>query len=240
MPRLNNGLEVLKGISKVEMFSIVSTTPGDTVTTAVLAKLGASIGVLAITNFAAADPVFIIGDGGVELNAIGTPNATMPLKYKAALPQSAGARLVEAVARNLGHVTGAGVQYSASLQLTPIDAATSVTPIAYQRGAGELSASLALRGLNNLNIQTAHGIDEGESGAGTEADPYQIVVGGVDLGTHGIQCMRVHGYRFDGKLVIWDYLNITIEVQAQINKGGSTPAEIPLKVKMDTMVQRIW
>ncbi len=239
MPRLNNGLEVLKGISKVEMFSIVA-AGGDTVTTAALAKLAATIGVSAIDDFTIADPVFIIGDGGVELNAIGAPNVTMPLKYKAALAQSEGARIVEAVARNLGHVTGAGVQYSASLQLTPIDAATSVTPIAYQRGAGELSASLALRGMNNLNMQTAHGVDEGESGVGSEADPSQIVIGGLDLGSHGIQCMRVHGYRFDGKIVMWDYLNIVIEVQAQINKGGTTPAEVPIRVKMDTMVQRIW
>jgi hypothetical protein len=239
MPRLNNGLEVLKGISKVELFSIAA-TPGDTVTTEALAKLAATVDVTSATGFTSGDPVFIIGDGGVELNAVGTPATEMPLKFKAAIAQSIGARFVEAVARNVGHVTGAGVQYSASLQLTPIDAATSVTPIAYQRGSGELSASLALRGMNNLNMQLAHGVDEGETGVGSEADPSQIVIGGIDLGTHGIQCMRVHGYRFDGKIVLWDYLNITVEVQAQINKGGTTPAEIPLRVKMDTMVQRIW
>ncbi len=240
MPRLNNGLEVLKGISKVEAFSIVSATPGDTVTTADLAKGGATIGVSAITNFSAADPVFIIGDGGVELNKIGTPNLTMPLAWKAAIAQTAGARFVEAVARNLGHVDANGVQYGASVQLTPIDAATSVTPIGYQRGLGELTASMGLRGWNNLNMQFAHGVDESESGAGSAADPYQIIIGGTDLGTHATQCLRVTGYRYDSKTVTLDFNNITIEVQLRTNIGGNQPAVLPVSLKFDTLVQRIW
>jgi hypothetical protein len=240
MPRLNNGLEVLKGISKVEAFQIVTSTPGDTVTTAALAVGDATIGVSASTNFTAADPIFIIGDGGVELNKIGTPNATMPLGFKAALAQSAGARLVEAVARNLGHIDNNGVQYSASVALTPIDAATSVTPIGYQRGVGELTAQFGLRGWNNLNFQFAHGVDESESGVGSSADPTQIVIGGSQLGTHSTMCCRVTGYRYDGKTVTQDFLNVTIEVQVRTNIGGSTPAVLPVSMKFDNVVQRIW
>lgn len=241
MPRLNNGLEILKGISKIELFSLATGTIGDTVTTEQLAQNAADVDVSAMTNFTAADPVFIIGDGGLELNAIGTPATTpMPLKYKAALPQSTGARLVEAVGRNIGHVTEAGVQYAANLALTPINASTSITPLAYQRGQGELRANWALRGFNNLNWQIIHGQEEGEGGAGTAADPHQVVVSGQTLGTHGLLCARIHGYRFDGKLVMQDYLNCTIEVQATVNLGGTTPAELPMAVRFDAMVQRIW
>lgn len=241
MPRQNNGLEILKGLSKIELFSLATGTIGDTTTSEAIALLAADVDVAAITNFTANDPVFIIGDGGLELNAIGTPATTpMPLKFKAALAQSSGARLVEAVARNIGHVTEAGVQYSANLVLTPINAATSVTALAYQRGQGELRANWALRGFNNLNWQTIHGQEEGESGAGTAADPHQVIVSGQTLGTHGLLCARIHTYRFDGKIVTQDYLNCTIEVQATVNLGGTTPAELPMAVRFDAMVQRIW
>ena len=240
MPRLNNGLEVLKGISKVELFSLASGTRGDTTSTSALAKGAALVALTAITNFTANDPVFIIGDGGLELNQIGTPATNMPLKYKAAIAQGAGARVVEAVARNVGHIDNSGVQYSATVQLTPIDAATSVTPIAQQRGAGELTATFNLRGFNNLNFQLAHGVEEGEDGTGTEADPHQVYVGGTELGTHGLLCARVTGYRFDGKTVTQDYLNAIIEVNARTNFGGSTPAVLPVSMKFDGVIQRIW
>lgn len=240
MPRLNNGLEVLKGISKVEAFSIVGSSPFDTTTTADLAVLAATIGVTAITNATAADPIMIIGDGGVELNKLGTPNLTMPLGWKAAIAQSSGARMVEAVGRNLGHIDASGVQYSANMQLTPIDAATSVTPIAYQRGLGELSAKFNLRGFNNQNWQFIHGVEESESGAGTQSDPYQSVIGGQSLGTHGLLCIRVTGYRFDSKTVTQDYCNVTMDVQVNTNIGGNTPAVLPASMKFDHVIQRIW
>lgn len=240
MPRLNNGLEILKGLSKIELYSLVTTTPGDTVTTAPLAAGASTIDVSAITNFTAGDSIFLIGDGGMELNAVGAPNATMPLKFKAALAQGTGARMVEAVARNIGHVTEAGVQYSANVQLTPINASTSVTPLNYQRGAGELRANWALRGWNNLNWLLAHGQDETETGAGTAIDPWQALVSGQTLGTHGLMCARIHTYRFDGLVVTQDFLNITVEVALQSALGGTAPAELPMAVRFDAAVQRIW
>lgn len=240
MPRLNNGLEILKGISKVEKFIIQPTSPGDTTTTAALAVGAATIGVGATTNFTAQDPVFIIGSGGVELNKIGTPNATMPLGFKAAVAQDAGARFVEALAINLGHVDENGVEYNATLGLTPIDAATSATPLGYQRGTGEFSARMGLRGMNNLNMQLAHGADEAEIGAGSAADPHQVAIGDTELGSHGITCLRVTGVRRDLKTVTWDFLDCTVEVQVRTTLGGRTPAVVPVGVKFARLVQRIW
>lgn len=240
MPRLNNGLEILKGMSKIEVFQAVTTSPGDQAITDPVALADATVTVAAITAFSANDPVFIIGDGGVELNAIGTPATTMPLLFKAAVAQSAGARLLEAVARNIGHVDENGVQYSATLALTPIDAATSITPLAYQKGSGELSASFGLRGHNNLNMQLAHGSDEGEIGTGVLADPHQVALGSLELGTHSLMCVRVTGYRFDLKTVTQDYLNCTIDVQVRSNFGGRTPGVLPVAMKFERVVQRIW
>jgi hypothetical protein len=239
MPRQNNGLEILKGISKVEAFSIVP-SGGDTVTEAAIALGAASVAVDDETDFTNGDPIFIIGDGGLELNKVGVPNATMPLGFKAAVAQGVGARMVEVVARNLGHVDENGVSYNASLQLTAIDAATSATPLAYMRGAGELSAQFNLRGFNNLNFQLAHGVDELEGGAGTSADPYQVSVGGTEIGTHGLICLRVTGYRFDLKTVTRDFLNCTMEVAVREQLGGRTPGVTPISVKFDRVVQRIW
>jgi hypothetical protein len=239
MPRLNNGLEIFKGLTKVEAFSIVA-GGGDTTVADPIAIGDADADVAAITNFTALDPVFIIGDGGVELNKIGTPATTMPFGYKVAVAQGAGARVVEVVARDLGHVEENGVQYGASLQLSPVDAATSATPLAYIRGAGELNAKLSLRGFNNLNWQLIHGANEGESGAGSAADPYQIAIGSQELGAHGILCLRMTGYRFDLSIVTQDYLNCTVEVAVNSALGGRTPAVLPLGVKFERMVQRIW
>lgn len=240
MPRLNNGLEILKGVSSIEIFQIASGTIGDTTVTGVLTVGDASAAVAALTNFTEADPVFIIGDGGVELNKLGTPDLTMPFGFKIGVAQGAGARLVEAVGRNLGHVDENGFNYSASLQLTPIDAATSATPLGYQRGSGELSVKFGLRGFNNLNWQFIHGSDEGESGAGTLADPHQVAVGSLELGSHGIICARVTGYRFDLKTVTQDYLNATVEVAVNTTLGGRTPAVLPASLKFERVIQRIW
>lgn len=241
MPRLNNGVEVLKGVSKVELFSIAPTTPGDTLLTTALTKGDDKAVIASATNFADGNPLFIIGDGGFELNAVdGSPATDLPLKFKAAYDQSVGARVVEAVGRNIGHIDNSGVQYSGTMALTPIDAATSVTPIAYQRGAGALGATFNLRGFNNLNFQLAHGVDEGEDGAGTAADPHQVAIGGTALGTHGLLCARVTGYRFDGKTVTQDYCNVTVEVAVRTNFGGSTPAVLPVTLRFDGVVQRIW
>ena len=240
MPRLNDSTQLFKSISTLEVFRLATATPGDTITTAALAAAAPSVSVSATTSFASADPVFIIGDGGVELNACGTPALAMPLKYKAAFAQSTGARFVEAIGVNLGYLSEAGATFSPSQSLTAILSANSATPLNYITGSAELSATFELLAFSGLNLHTMLGITEAETGVGTAADPYQYVVGGANIGTQGTQCFRLTGVLHSLQNFHLDFLNARIEVGGQMTFNRSAPAVYPVTIKFTNMVKRQW
>lgn len=241
MPRLNNGLEVLKGISKIEAFSPLATTPFDQNTTVAIVAQDSTFTVAATTNATAGDPILISGDGGSELNEIkATVNVVMPVKWKLLTAQSIGARALEMVARTLGHVDTGGVKIDNSLQLIDVDAATSAVAIAQIRGAGALKASFNLRGWNTQNWLFAHGSDESETGVGSAADPYQSLINGFIIGTHGTLALRVTGSRVDLKTVTWDFCGVTMEVKVSTSLGAKEPATLPVAFSYTSLIQRIW
>ena len=243
MPRRNNGLEVFSRLVSIEKFTLVpSGTPGDTVTTAPIAAGAGTAALTAQTNFSLNDPVFIIGSGGFELNAIKGPlAASMPLAYKTAFAHAVGARVVEARRIDLGHLDESGVTFGGSVQLNPVNASTSKVPIAYIAGAGDLTASFNLRGYNNLNLQTIFGIDEEEAGTGTADDPYQVGLSGESIGTHGLQAYRVRGVLTDGVTnVIVDFCGAQVQVNANVALGGQGGAALGVSIKYSNLIQRIW
>lgn len=240
MPRLNDGTQLFKSISTLEAYRLATATPGDTITTASLAAGASSVSVSATTSFASADPVFIIGDGGVELNACGTPALAMPLKYKAAFAQSAGARFVEAISVGLGYLSEEGASFSPSQSLSAILSANSATPLNYISGIAELSVSFGLLAFTGLNLHTMLGITEAETGAGTSADPYQYVVGGANIGTQGTQCFRLTGVLHSLQNFHMDFLNARVEVGGQVTMNRGAPAVYPVTIKFTSMVKRQW
>jgi hypothetical protein len=240
MPRLNDNTQIFKSVSTLDVYRLATVTPGSTVTTAALAVSASVCSVSATTSFASADPVFIIGDGGVELNACGAPAVAMPLQYKAAFAQSAGAQFVEAVKTPLGYLSEDGVSFSPSQSLNAILSANSATPLNYISGIAELSVSFGLLAFSGLNLQTILGITESEIGAGTPTDPYQVSVGGASIGTQGVQCFRLTGLLHSLQNFHMDFLNARVEVSGQTTMNRSGPAIYPCTIKFTSMVKRQW
>jgi len=238
MPRINNGGELFKQLDSIEKY--VQVAGGDQTATSAVVTGVTLVTVGATTSFASADPVFIIGDGGFELNEItGTPATAMPLKWKTQFAQSVGARLLEAQKIVLGDIGQDGVQLTPSQQLTAIFSAISSVPIAQIASPVELQATFGLLGWNNLNLQTFFGITEGETGAGTAADPYTAMVGEANINNAGYQAFRFTGKLFDGRTVMVDLLDARIQVSGSIQFNRQSPAILPVTLKFNNLIQRI-
>lgn len=225
MPRQNDGTELVRKLTGIDLYRIASGTIGDTTTSGAVAKGAATVGVAGITNFTVGDPALLIGDGGMELiTAIGTPNVTMPItNQKIEFAQSAGARFVEAVKVPLGKIESGGFNFSLSRSLTAIESAQDDPPIAYEDGTLELSGGFGLLGFNPENLQLVAGVVESISGAGTSADPYQGALGTVGQSLLSNIVFRVSFLRQDGKTGHIDCLNARINASGgvQIGKGGN-------------------
>lgn len=242
MPRTGNGNEFFQYLTGVKALRIATGTFGDTTTSAALAGGGtdSTVEVAASTNFTAADKCFIIGSGGTEIVTIGTPATTMPFTIKPVFAHDSGARLVEAVESDFGHIEESGVNFGGSLTLTAVNSAISRTPVFYSSQPGELTGSFALLGYNNQNIAAACGATESETGAGTEADPYTFGVGQTTLGSQGTQTFVFEGTTKGGDIVEVYLNDAQVEVNFQVNMGASTWGGIPLAFKYTSLVSRIW
>lgn len=240
MPRLGTGSELFKYLTSVTKY-VVTTSGGDTTTAEAIVVDAEDVNVTAITNFTAADVCMIDGSGGTELVTIGTPATTpMPVTRPFAIAQDSGARFVEMTAASLNHIAEGGVQFGGSLTLTEIKAATSRTAIAFIADAAVLTWTIPVLGFNLLNLQAAFGATEGEQGAGTVADPHQVVIGPDTVGTQGIHCYRCLGVRHDGKIVEVDFLDCTVEVNTNITIGAPNPDGMTITGKAGTITGRIW
>lgn len=240
MPRLNDGTELFRYLTDLSVYRITAGGGDQTLTTS--AAVGATaVTVGATTSFANNDFVMLQGSGGTELNQVSGSVATaMPLKYKVAIAQNAGARLVEATGASLGHLEDAGPVMSASQQLTSIFSSISRGAIQYIYQPGEMSVDFGLLGFNILNLQTWLGITESETGAGTAADPYQGALVGSVFGTQTLQCLRFTGVRHDAKNVLIDCNDVKIVANGQINLSGKDKAPTPCSAKFTSCVVRIW
>lgn len=225
MPRQNDGTELIRKLTAIDLYRVQSGTIGDTVTTGATLKAAAVVAVTAITNFTAADPAFLIGDGGFELfTAIGTPNVSMPItNQKVEFAQAVGARFVEAVRVPLGKIEAGGFNFSLSRSLTAIESAQDDSPIGYEDGVLELSGGFGLLGFNPENLQLVAGVVESITGAGTSADPFQGALGGPANSTLANIALRVSFVRQDGKVGHIDCLNARINASGgvTIGKGGN-------------------
>lgn len=239
MPRSNTGAELFKQLDSVEKY--ISAAAGDQVISAAVATGVTLVTVAGSTSFASADPVLIIGDGGVELNEItGAPSTAMPLKYKTQFAQSAGGRLLEMTKIIVGDIEQGGVVISPSQQLTSIYSAIASVPIAAIASPVEMSATIPLLGWNNLNLQTFFGITEAESGTGTAADPYTMNVGESNVNGVGYQAFRLTGKLFDGRTVLIDLIDARVQIGGSMTFNRQTPAVIPVTIKFNNLIQRIY
>ena len=241
MARQNDNTELIKRLVSVEMVLPQTGTVFDQTTAGSTAKNNATITVPAITNATAADPVFIIGANGQEVNKLGTPATTMPLSFKTAFLHPAGARVLEAQIIPLGRVEVNGFTLSPSQSETLIEAADTDTAVQTIKGTLELSYSFALLGANAQNLLNALGFDDNETGVGSAVDPRQSTVGDANAASLGIVAFRLTLLRFDLKTVTLDFTNCSVAPQGAIQMGAkSGVASVPFSGKCSYIVRREW
>lgn len=241
MPRTNSGLEIYKALNSVTKYIEAAGTHGSTTLSAPSAVGDATVTVAATTSFTAADPCFITGGAGTELVTIGTPNTTMPLAQPTLLVHPSGAQLIEAQAIALGHIDENALDFGGSVGAQLVRAATSRIPIATIAEPGEFSFSFNLLGWNNLNLQAAFGVPEGEDGTGTSSDPYGAGIHGSNIGTQSaLQAFRFVGVNNNSQTIQLDLCGCTVEVSVQAKLGGTTPGVLTLAGSYTNLFQRIW
>lgn len=233
---------IIKSLTSIDLYQIQPTTPGDTTTTAALARGAATIPVAAITNFATTEPIFIVGDGGTELNTInGAPSGlnivpAQPL----ALAQASGARVVEAIKYVLGHIAEGSARLTGSSTVVPIPAATASVPIGFLSTGGALGFAIAGLSFDSRILNLAYGQDQLETGAGTSGDPWTMVASQLSVGTHSLACLRGLATRKDGKTVQIDMLDCTVAVSADNNFSGKAVNPIAIAGSCTAHVIRWW
>ena len=242
MPRQNTPGEILQTLSSIELYTEPA-TPVTAATTGAIAALAAvaPFGTTP-TGFASGDPVYFVGTGGPELNAVGgVPAASLPLTYKAAAAQAIGAVMHKMVKQDLGYIEQSGLKAHVQLSQNPIMAANYRAPVGYTRGPGELSGSLALYGVNLENLALFFGIDSAQiSGAGTSTDPWQLAVSGLTLASHGLMAFRAKGVRDDLVNVWQDFNGVTITPNGDISITNQGPTTVPVTFRYLNSVIREW
>jgi hypothetical protein len=241
MPRTNNDTELFRSLTRVDFYRIVNGTPADTTTTAPIATGDATANVTSAANFANGDPVFVIGDGGLELDAInGAPVLAMPMARKLMLPQSTGARFVKAAKTWAGKTADGGFSYKGDASLTAIMSGDQRLPVGYYVEKGEISFDLALLGFSIENLQLSMGAKESVIGTGTANDPWQGRVAGSDLGQHELMCVRVTGVRMDDRNVEIDFLNVKVAPSGQVQLKQQAGQPYGLTGKAVALIKRVW
>jgi hypothetical protein len=242
MSSIPTAASIFKQLTSITLYRTQPTSPGDTLTTAALARLAATIPVAAITGFADTEPFVIQGDGGTELNAVsGAPAGLNIIPARPiALVQSSGARVLEMIASAAGHIVEGSAKIAGTSSTTPILAATSATPIGFLSNAGALTFAFGLLGFDSRSLAMTFGQEENETGAGSSADPYQIPIGQSSVGTHGLLCARARGIRKDGKIIEVDMCDMTITVAADVNISGKAVTPISVAGSMTGAIVRIW
>lgn len=240
MPRLGTGSELFKYLNSVKKYTIQTSSGGDTTTTEAIVAGDTAFDVTATTNFTTGDYAMVDGSGGTELVKLGTVASTMPVTRPMIIAQNTGARLVEAVEADLGHVAEGGIQFGGSATITEIKAATSRTAIAFIADAAILTWTIPLLGYNNLNLLAAFGATESEAGSGSAAAPYAALIGQDTVNTQTLFCLRATGVRHDSKIVEVDFLDCTVEVNVNVTIGAPNPDGITMTGKCASIIQRIW
>ena len=234
MPRTNAAGELLKKTTILDLYRIATGTIGDTTTTAAVLGTGAetTVAVTATTNFTAADPCFIIGDGGLELTKIGTPATSMPVSPPPKIAQSSGARFVEAVKVNIGKFLQDSVSWTGTRSLTAIFEEIGDVKVQSISSPLEFAISFGLLGYNGPNLQFATGFAEAETGDGlAEATAYQSLVGGLNQTVQSEQVIRWQGLRYDAKKIQIDFLNAEVEtnINAPLQKTAASSLQVTCK-----------
>lgn len=235
--------DILRYVNFVEKYVQQTTTGGDTTTNANALIDATTVTVASPTNFAANDPIFLIGPNQqIELNAIASiATNTFTLAYPLSKAFASGGRVVEAQKIDLGPVDESGVTLTGSGQIQDILAATSRLPIASFFNNGQLGGSFNLRGFNIPNLQTVFGIPEKVQGTGATATPFRAMLSGQDMGTEGLLAFRARAIMGDALTqALVDFCGVTAAPNVNTQLGGTNPATLGVQFRCQTVVPTIW
>lgn len=241
MARTNVGSHAWRRHLSTDLYIIQPTAPGDTtVTPAVLGDgTETTLTVASAASFTVADPAFIIGDGGVELVKIGTPATSMPISYKPKLPQSAGARFVEALKVSLGKTSEDGFVITPTKSLTPVFSSVDDFAVFYIDSPIEIQCGFSLLEYAGKNMQLMLGYADEETGVGSAADPFQNVIGKLNQTLQGYAVIRHTGQLQDGKFVQIDMLDARFEASQGITHARKAPPpSLPISIKINRAIWR--
>lgn len=241
MPRTLSSDELFKRITSIDAFTLATVSPGDTALTANAAAGATALTVALITNFATLEPFFLNGDGGFELNEVnGAPaGSVITARYPLGKAQSIGCTVKEAVRAALGRIAQDGLGYTPSFSQSPIFSADAGV-VGYFESDVEMGISFGLLGLNGMNIAHVHGApDSLEFGTGVLATPYQVHVGGTDVGTIGPLAYRMKGTRYNGQAFHIDFLDARIEAAGEARFARNRELILPVAAKFTKLAWRI-
>lgn len=242
LARLNNAQELAKKLTRIQKFTIPTTTPTVDTLSAAVAADDTTVTVTTFASWATGDDIIINGSGGVELNRLGTKpgsSAPIPVVRPLTLVQASGAAISKAEKVDLGYIEDAGGTFATSSSKTGIGAANAGGAIAYIDGdTPEQQFSFSVRESSLQNILGAYGIDETTiRGAGTDADPYRALVSSDNIGSQSNFCLRASGLLVSGKTLYFDLWNCFPEVNISAQfVGKGQPTTWGMSVKYTKML----
>lgn len=161
---------------------------------------------------------------------------------KALTSHPSGARVSKLKQIDMGAVSE--IQYTTSQDVSDVVAGNRRTVMTYIRRAVKQSLSFRLKMYNNLNLGTfaaAQAEDSGfEVGNGTAADPYTVILNGLNIGRETPHVWSFMGTTQMGDTVQTDICDATLRVDGSITWGGDQPPEIPVTMDFTTLISRIW
>lgn len=242
MPRTNAAGELIKSVTSLTLYRKHTTPTETTVSEAVLGDgTETTLDVASATGFVAADPAFIIGDGGLDIVTIGTPAATMPISPPPKIAQTTGARFVRALAVSMGKIGQGSVVWTGTRGLTAIFEEVGDTPVVYIPGTAEFSLAFSLLCQNGLNILRLLGYEEAETGDGAaEATAYQSIAGVAGQALHTELVLGLQLLRHDAKKLRIFFLNSYIEAAISSNPSRTTPALLNGTAKCSAIKIQQW
>lgn len=185
------------------------------------------------TNFAANEP-FRVGDGELMTRYHASSSAASSITIAAPGLRRAyksGTPVQEMIADIHGPITEDG-KISVTRDSSNVDVASTRLPFGLLRGVGKIEADLTIAALTMYALALALGMPKAKVlGAGTAADPFQIVNDGRDFGTNTNVCVVIEATRQDNTPVRFELYGVTFDytaVNVQLARGVAS--QVPLKL----------
>lgn len=233
----------IRKLSSIVGYKIQPTTPGDVLTTVATARSAVTVTISATTGFTTADPVFLIGAGGLELiSAIGAPNTTQTItNQKIHFIHPIGTRFVEAVAYPIGKIAKNSAKMTGAKPTTPIFSDVDDGAVGFIDGNKEVGCAFGLYEMTAEALQLAFGDSEDVIGAGTNADPYQGAIGDPNaIAAVPYWAFRGTGLLQGGRVFEVDFLDGRMETSIDSPLDGrDAPPVLGVTVKCKHILWRL-